>query len=325
VQGDLRADRLEDLKRIGSSLLPWLEGFPTFAAARALRLASMGDGVAASEAELPMIVVTALLGMTTYLLLRREASPLHVSNDSAWALPSRWRASGRTMAMARLHLHHLLSSLQGRFGLVIPLITVVLVKGPLANATAGARWVLPGAVTYLAITAGQLQFNQFGHDGQGVKTLLLLPITMRQILLGKALAMATYCAAQYVILFLLLGWMMHPSMGEILASGLLAACLLVAHIAQGHWISAILPRPVPFHRIQGGGLQAAHLFPLILGGLNATAFGGAYGALLTWAPRALVPAMAAGLVLVLFAYRAALPRAASFVTSRRENLVEVLG
>jgi hypothetical protein len=137
--------------------------------------------------------------------------------------------------------------------------------------------------------------------------------------------MGAYCVTQYLILFTLLAWMLHLSAEDLAGGGLLAGCLLVAHIAEGHWVSAVLPRPVPFHRIQGGGLQVAHLFPLGLGALNASAFGGAYGALHSFAPRALVPAMAAAFSLVLFAYRAALPRAARFVTGRREKLVEVLG
>jgi hypothetical protein len=326
LQGDLRADSLEDLRRIWYLVLPWLERLPTVGAAKAIALASEGDWVGATGLEMPMVAVTSLLGSVTYLLLRREASPRPISTLNGWDLgASRWRVSGPVLTIARLHTHHLLSSLQGRFGLVIPIITVVLVKGPLANATAGVTWVIPGAVTYLAVTAGQLQFNQFGLDGQGIKTLLLLPITMRQILLGKAVAMGLYCSVQYFILFALLGWMLRPSFHELLGSGLLAGCLLVAHIAEGHWVSAFLPRPVPFHRIQGGGLQAAHLFPLGLGALNATAFGGAYGALLSWAPTLLLPVMFATLSLVLLAYRAALPSAARFVTRQREKLVEVLG
>ena len=326
LEGEIRADQLDKLRAAWRTLRPWLEELPTVRSAAALAAAASGEWVQAAVYELPMMAVTLALGGLTYLLLRREASPRPESLEgAAAAAAARFRPSGPVLSIARLHAHHLLSSLQGRFGLVVPIITVVLVKGPLANATAGSTWVIPGAVTYLAVTAGQLQFNQFGFDGQGVKTLLLLPITMRQILLGKALAMGVYCAVQYVVLFALLAWIIHPSAREIVGGGLLAGCLLVAHVAEGHWVSVAFPRPIPFHRMQGGGLQGANLFPLGLGALNATAFGGAYGALLSWAPVALVPAMMGVLALVLLGYRALLPRAARYVTERRERLVEVLG
>jgi hypothetical protein len=326
LEGQIRADRLDQLLSTWHFVRPWLEASPTVRSAAAIAAAAAGDWVQAAILGLPMMGITLALGTVTYLLLRREASPRPESLEgAAAAAAARWSAAGPVLSIARLHLHHLLSSLQGRFGLVVPIITVVLVKGPLANATAGSSWVIPGAVTYLAVTAGQLQFNQFGFDGQGVKTLLLLPITMRQILLGKALAMAAYCTAQYAVLFVLLAWMVHPSVREIVGGSLLAGCLLVAHVAEGHWVSAAFPRPLPFHRMQGGGLQGAHLFPLGLGALNATAFGGAYGALLSWAPIVLVPAMLVAFAAVLLLYRALLPRAASYVTERRERLVEVLG
>jgi hypothetical protein len=326
LEGQIRADRLDQLLATWHLMRPWLEQMPTVDSAAALAFADAGDWRQAAILELPMLGVTLALGAVTYLLLRREASPRSQSIEgAAVAAAARWSAAGPVLSIARLHAHHLMSSLQGRFGLVVPIITVVLVKGPLANATAGSLWVIPGAVTYLAVTAGQLQFNQFGFDGPGVKTLLLLPITMRQILLGKALAMVAYCSLQYAFLFALLGWMLQPSAREIVGGVLLAGCLLVAHVAEGHWVSAAFPRPIPFHRMQGGGLQGAHLFPLGLGAVNATAFGGAYGALLSWAPLALVPAMVGALAAVLLAYRALLPMAARYVTERRERLVEVLG
>jgi hypothetical protein len=323
---NIRSDRVDELRRWWDLVLPWFESFPLVRAAHALRLASGGEWVAAGQHEVPLLCFTTALGLLTYLLLRREAGLGSILAGGAWGVPSaRWRTAGAVGMIARLHAHHLLTSLQGRFGLVIPIVIVVLIKGPLAGATAGTAWVLPGAVTYLAVSAGQLQFNQFGLDGQGVKTLLLLPVTMREILLGKALAMAAYSVTQYAILFALLTWTMHPSVGQLVGGGLLAGCLLVTHVAEGHWVSAVLPRALPFHRIQAGGLQVAHLFPLILGAANATAFGGAYGALYAFAPRALVPAMALAFAGVLTLYGAALPRAARFVTGRREKLVEVLG
>ncbi len=325
LHGALRADNVDTMLTIWRRIRPSLEMLPPVMSARALGAVQKGAWRQAAWLELPMLTVTVALGVATYLVLQREASPRASHALESTRSARLWRLSSPVLAMARLHAHHLTTSLQGRFGLVIPIVTVVLIKGPLANVTFGRAWMAPGAILYVALTATQLQFNQFGFDGQGAKTLLLLPIRTRDILLGKAIALAAYSAVQYAALLALLTFMVHPGATVIVGSALLGGCLVVAHVAQGHWVSVIFPRPLPFHRVQGGGLQGANLFPLGLGLLNAAVFGGAYGLVTRLAPRATVPAAAVLFALTLAGYAWLLPRAARFVERRQERLVEMLG
>ncbi len=326
IEHHLREDDEARLRDAWHALRPLLELLPPVHAAQSMALVRRGAWLSAAAHEVPMLAVTLMLGFATYAVLRREARPPSwARTEDRVTSPRGFWLPGPVLALARLHARHLFGSMQGRFGLAIPLITVVLVKGPLASASVGGSWVTPASVTYLALAAAQLQFNQFGFDGQGIKTLLLLPIRTRDILLGKALALAAYGALQYALLFALFAVLVRPSAADLTSGALLGGSLLTAHVAEGHWLSALYPRPLSFQRFQGSGLSGVQLLTLGLGMLNGAVFGGIYAAVVATRPSAVVPAMGAVLVFVLVAYRALLPRAARFVSDRREKLVDVLG
>jgi hypothetical protein len=322
VQGAIREDSVEKLHAIGRAIQPLLEVFPPVLAVRAMSAVRSGQPLRALALELPMIAVTLALGGAAYAVLRQEARQVSAASGG---LSRSFAFRHPALGVAELHLHHILSSMQGRFGLVIPLVTLILIRGPFASTVAGSKWITPGAVTYLAVAAGQLQFNQFGLDGKGVKTLLLLPISMRDILLGKASALAAYCAMQYGLLFFLMGLLMHIHTNHLVGGVLMGACLIGVQTAEGHFVSVVFPRPLSFSRLQPGGLEGANLIPLGLGLLNGTVCGGTYSMLLAFAPRALVPGMLLLLLFTLLAYAVSLKRAERFVTARRETLVQILG
>jgi hypothetical protein len=145
------------------------------------------------------------------------------------------------------------------------------------------------------------------------------------VLLGKTIALLAYAAAQNALLLVLIGSALRPGVAELAAAILLAACLAVAHVLEGHWISVLYPRPVTMHRMSSMGLSGANLLPLGVGMVNGAVFGALY-ALMSWqAPLARVVMLLAVLLLLAFTYRALLPRAARFVDDHRERLVERLG
>ena len=197
--------------------------------------------------------------------------------------------------------------------------------GPLLSAGVGAEYTLPGSVLYVALAATQFHFNQFGLDGQGVKTLFLLPVSMRDVLLGKTLALLAYAAVQNFLLLVLLALVLRPTPADLLAAALLAACLAIAHALEGHWISVVLPRPLAMHRMNATGLSGAQLLPLAVGMLNGAAFGSLYALAWRASPGARVPVLAVFLVAMVALYRTLLPHATKFATARRETVVEILG
>jgi hypothetical protein len=316
---DLQGAEVARLRDLWHRVKPLVEAFPPVLSVRAM---------AAAQAwlELPTLAVTLLLGATSYAVLRRETQPdgFLAPAPSARRQALEARLSPR-WAVAWLQLRYVAGSLQGRFGMVVPLIVVVIIKGPVGTAGIGAAYTLPGSVIYLALSATQFHNNQFGLDGQGVKTLFLLPVSTRDLLLGKTYGILAYCAAQNALLFVLLGFLLRPGPREVVAGVLLAGCVAMAHVIEGHWISALYPRPLAMHRMNPSGLSGANLLPLGIGMANGAVFGGFY-ALVSWVrPDATALALLPALLLLVAAYREQLPRAAAFVEGHRERLVEVLG
>jgi len=326
IHADLLGTEISRLREVWHHVRPVVSVLPPVLSVRAVAASHRGAFMEAVTLELPMLAATFVLGVLSYVVLRGETSP--AATRSTTVASSERRFAGKltpTWALARLQLHHMTGSLQGRFGLIVPLITVVLVRGPLATAGVGPAFSLPGSVVYVALASTQFQYNQFGLDGQGVKTLFLLPVSMRQVLVGKTYALLAYVTAQNALLLVLLIPLVRPSAGDAASVTLLAAALSLSLALEGHWISVMYPRPLARDRMNATGLSNANLLPLGLGMVNAAAFGGLY-ALVSWlAPGARIPLLAAVVVAFAAAYRALLPRAARFVEDHRERLVEVLG
>ncbi len=326
LQNDLQGPDLLRLRALWHDARPLIDRLPPVLSVRAMVLARQGSFGRALLLELPLLAGTMLLGVLSYAVLRREERPQGARDREAPGADRRFRARvPPAWTLARLHFHHIARSLQGRFGLVVPLITVVMVRGPLLSAGVGAEYTLPGSVLYVALAATQFHFNQFGLDGQGVKTLFLLPVSMRDVLLGKTLALLAYAAVQNFLLLVLLALVLRPTPADLLAAALLAACLAIAHALEGHWISVVLPRPLAMHRMNATGLSGAQLLPLAVGMLNGAAFGSLYALAWRASPGARVPVLAVFLVAMVALYRTLLPHATKFATARRETVVEILG
>ena len=325
IQEDIERDRIEHIRAAWHQMQPAMALLPPVRAVDAMIAARQGELLRCVWLELPMLGVTLALGLLSYALLRRESRPSVALEDvgGGRAEPLRW--TGVAFGVARLHIHQVSGSLQGRFGLVVPLITVVLIKGPLGTVGVSAKYTVPGAVLYLALAATQFYFNQWGFDGQGVKTLFLLPIRMRDLLIGKTLALLVYCVFQNALLLALLALLVHPDARELVAGALLGGCLFVAYALEGQWVSALYPRPLAMHRMNPTGLSATSLLPLGVGMANSTVFGATYSLVEWLAPRAVIPMLVVLLGVLVALYRMLLPATGRFVEEHRENLVEVLG
>lgn len=237
-----------------------------------------------------------------------------------------WSFRTPAVGVARLTWETLAGSHLGRFGFLIPLMTVVILRGPLATFTGSGFWALPSAFAYLALTSGQLQFNQFGLDGHGVKALLLLPVAPRDVLQGKLLGLAVYQGCQAALLVLLLAFFLRPGLPELLAGLCLAGCFFVVQVLVGHWTSVWLPRALPRDSLKNNGMPLL-MVALSLGTTlaNSVVFGGTWALCLWLAPGALLPVMALLLGLCLWIYRTLLPSAADFLDRHRERLLQALG
>lgn len=324
---DPAAASVEILRAIAPGAARAMELLPPSQAALGLGDAVNGRwGRAFGRQLYPAAFVTLLLLVAAWSM-RRDADPrvLRVRQGSRERL---WSCSSPAWGVARLHWHSLISSHPGRLGFLMPLLTVVLVKGAFSSVLAESRpWSISGALVYLALTATHLQLNQFGLDGPGVKALLLLPLSAEDLLRGKLRGIAFYQAAQVVLLLLLMAPGGRLSPLHTMAGLCLAACISVTMTGLGHWTSAWTPRPLP-----RDSFRNARQAPLVAwvgtaaSVLAALLFGGIY-ALCAWRlPAALLPVMALTFGLSVLVYRRlVLPAAALYLDRRREVLVQALG
>ncbi len=321
----LQAARVEKVQALGRGAARVLEALPTHAAARSLVMAQEGQWGAALALHLYPLGLLALVMILGARIMAREtsgtsAAPQTRGPDRLWSF--RHPAEG----LGRLHFQTLMRSHLGRFAFLMPLMTVVLLKGPFAQFRANPLWTVPAAFAYLSLVANNFVFNQFGLDRHGVKGLLLLPVGAEDLLKGKLLGLAAHQGLQALTLALLLLALDHAGLAPLLGGMLLMGCIFLAQTSVGQWTSTWAPRPMAMDSIKNNNMPfALGLLSMGTSTFWASLFGGAY-ALLAWAaPRLLVPGMALLFGLVLTAHLLLLPAAAAALDRRREKLVEALG
>ncbi len=322
----LQAAQVERIQALGRGAARVLEALPTHAAARSLAQVREGRWGAALASHLYPLGLLALVMVLGARIMARETSGSAAAAPTPRGPDRLWSFRHPAEGLGRLHFLTLMRSHLGRFAFLMPLLTVVLLKGPFAQFRANPLWTVPAAFAYLSLVANNFVFNQFGLDRHGVKGLLLLPVGSEDLLKGKLLGLAAHQGLQALMLALLLRALDHAGPAPLLGGILLMGCIFLAQTSVGQWTSTWAPRPMAMDSLKNNNLPFA-LGLLSMGTSAAWAglFGGAY-ALLAWAvPRLLVPGMALLFGLVLTAHLLLLPAAAAALDRRREKLVEALG
>lgn len=270
------------------------------------------------------LVITAVIVIAAWQVVSRE-KPLEHDHDTSKPVKL-WSFDSQMIGVARLQWESLSRSLPGRFGLIMPLLTLVLIRGPLAEIMPGRGWTAPIAFGYASLASANLLFNQFGLDRHGVKVLFLLPVDPLALLRGKLLGFAAWQSVQAVMLFVLLVVTGKGEPMEFVIGLLLYACVFLILAMVGQFASIWQPRP-----LRKNGLRASQpplAIVLIMFGTLATAGALLYGVLFVMkrnAPGWEVPVLL-GVGTLLFAM--AFPVVnfnALFLERNREKLVETLG
>ncbi|HEX8705602.1 MAG TPA: hypothetical protein VF815_42600 [Myxococcaceae bacterium] len=311
------------------ALLESLGWLPAVAAMRGLGHALKGSWGQALALQLPSLLLLGVLAGAALLVARREnAPPREATPSGKRAAAPGWRFRSPTSAIARLQWVNILASQQGKVGLVMPLFSLFLVK-VLFTFLLRERAVLtvPTAITYLFLVGGILQFNQFGLDGHGVKTLLLLPLSSRELLVGKALGCAAYAGLQCALLLPILWLVGTRDLAQLAAGLLFAGCLFLVQNAVGQRASAWMPRKIP---LAGGRAGPPLPFAVALLQISVTLgsgalFSGLYLLLAQQGRGWLLAGMALALALCGLAHALLLPHAADYLRRRQDTLVQVLG
>ncbi len=272
---------------------------------------------------IPVTLVAAIV-FGAFVFVSRERP---ITQDDPGGPPAKlWGFDSQLRGVARLQWESLSQSLPGRFGLLMPLITIVLIRGPLAEILPGRGWTAPIAFGYASIAGMNLLFNQFGLDRHGVKVLFLLPVEPAALLRGKLLGFAAWQGLQAGLLTVLLAITGHRDPLELAVGVALYGCVFLILAMVGQFASIWQPRP-----LRKNGLRASQppfAVVLMMFGTLATAGALLYGVVFgvrAWAPGWELPVLLAiGAFLVALVFPV-LTVNALFLERSREKLVEVLG
>jgi hypothetical protein len=99
-------------------------------------------------------------------------------------------------------------------------------------------------VYFLVLFNSDIWMNQFGWDRGGIRTLLTLPISTKDLLLGKMMGMMRFYFLQMLIASVPLLFVYTPSLSELIGGIAAAMTLLIICTATGHLISVRFPRPI---------------------------------------------------------------------------------
>ncbi|MBL9038552.1 MAG: hypothetical protein JNG84_08580 [Archangium sp.] len=278
----------------------------------------------AAWAMVPSVLLCGALVMGAFYAVSRE-QPLSTL-DGGGPPPKVWTFSAKHLGMARLQWAALASSIPGRFGLLMPLLTLVVIRGPFAELSGRGPWLVPAAYGYAALAGTNLLFNQFGLDRHGIKALLLLPIDEATMLRGKQWGFAAWHLLQTVMLTVLLVVTGHTDVLSILVGLCISACFFLTLSMVGQFASLWQPRALTKNGMRG---SQPPLLVVLLTLVAIFGSGGVYYGLL-WALGAYAPGwelpVFIGVALVLVAAAELVLRAnAVFMRASRERLVESLG
>ncbi len=308
---------------------PWLVAATRWLPARLVldAAAAIHAGTSSpSGLALAVLAPTAVAGLTTWAAYALVARERPLAQPDAGRAERPWRFRAPVWGIARLQWTSLSLSIPGRFGLLMPLFTVLLIRGPMAELVSGEQWAVPAAFGYASLAGTNLLFNQFGLDRHGVKGLFLLPIPAETLLRGKFLGFAAWQGLQAGLLAVLLALSGHHDLAELGAGIALYGCLFLILWMVGVFASIWQPRALRQNGLRAG--QMPFVVFLVMFGTLGVAAGALYTityAVHRWAPGwefATLCGIGLGLGLLVVPV---LHRSTRYLVKHRERLVETLG
>ncbi|HVT04702.1 MAG TPA: hypothetical protein VHL58_15170 [Thermoanaerobaculia bacterium] len=281
------------------------------------------------------------------VLLLLLAARLHRHRLTAEVESTGWRSSGdgalrfRTPAsgLGRLFLRQLLASSAVRAQLVLPLLftgTVALLTSLIRTAIAEGKTLSEsmvalaghaGSVQWFALVPvmavamnAQISLNQFGWDRGGIRTLLLLPLEQRDLLLGKLRGLSGFTALQTAIGILPLFTVRVPSIRETVIGLAAGGVTLIATTAVGQVVSIRFPRAVDGTAGLQVPLYLSWIGPVTLL-ITGAELAGIYALGEVIAKGGGIIALVLSLAGAVAAYAAILPRFAVLLQKNRERLL----
>lgn len=189
------------------------------------------------------------------------------------------------------------------------------------------------AVTYFGLL--QLMFNQFGHDRNGFRTLVLVPAQRTHILLGKNIALIPFVLGIGGIFLLLVQILVAIPFLIVVAGALQLLTAFLSVSLLGNLLSILLP-----YRVAAGSMKPTKtaatvtfliflshmLFPLAIAPLFLVPLLGWLLGKLDWLPMGVIHCLLAALILGVFVvlYGISLPPLGRLLGRREQKILEVV-
>jgi ABC-2 type transport system permease protein len=131
------------------------------------------------------------------------------------------------------------------YGLVMPLVMVLIFAGRWAMRSGHGSTVLMGALAYGLLGVFPMSFNSFGLDGAGAQTYFFTPVRIREIMIGKNVLCAGLAIAETVAILLVLSYSAKlPSMMVMVGAMLWMVTTLLVQMTVGNYMSFRSPRRI---------------------------------------------------------------------------------
>ncbi len=211
-----------------------------------------------------------------------EAAPAKGTNR-----PSRFDVTGPVAAVMVKEARYLMRSYQLLYGLVAPLILMLVFTGTPRHHHTGAlvapeHLLLPLAVLYAFLGLTRLIFNSLGSEGTGLQFYFASPAPFWKIMLGKNLFHMILLAIEIVVLWVIAVLRAGLPSAETMAITLCAMTFIVpANFLAANLVSLHVPYRMNLTRIQRSQGATANnlvslLAQLVVGGVSAIAYFVAY-------------------------------------------------
>jgi hypothetical protein len=143
--------------------------------------------------------------------------------------------------------------------ILMPLIfgAVLFVRHPADVGNIAKSFIATGVVAFTLLGTGRFLYNQFGYDRSGFRTLVLLPVPRRHILLGKNIALMPMTSGVGLIFLVLVKFALDVPIIIILAAFLQLLTAFFLLCITGNLFSVFFP-----YRIAIGSLKSTKIAPL---------------------------------------------------------------
>jgi hypothetical protein len=167
--------------------------------------------------------------------------------------------------IARLHLSTLFRTPVGRYSLIAPLFAMVMVPW-IVQLSLGVQRTSLAVFMYAALGTVQFHFNVFGFDGPSIGELFRMPVTSRELVLGKNGATLVLALLEGAVLAVFLLVVREEAPGECVAGLCVFLSVNLVMASVGRFVSVVWPRTLPRSGMRG----AAPPLPVVLVNLFGT-------------------------------------------------------